>query len=167
MGKLLMKCGFEYWDLGMDLEYKQRLGAEIMRRSVFVSKVKRSRVESKGLVLQCGGERKNAKELVDWGRPITEAMDVDTKKNGKKKSKKGKAKKGGNNQTQSDQKEGKAKTEGDEQPQSDCKKGTTKVEGDMQPDLKNEETKIEGDSDGEEDTKQPDRKRPHKAENGT
>lgn len=73
LGKLLTKCGFEYWDLGMDLEYKRRLGAELMRREDFLANVKRSRVENKGVELQCGGERKNAKELIDWERPETTA----------------------------------------------------------------------------------------------
>ena len=71
LGKLLAKCGFEYWDLGMDLEYKRRLGAELMRRVDFLANVRRSRVENKGVELQCGGERKNAKELIDWERPET------------------------------------------------------------------------------------------------
>lgn len=69
LGKLLTKCGFEYWDLGMDLEYKRRLGAELVNREDFVSKVKRSRVENKGVVLHCGGVKVNAKELADWDRP--------------------------------------------------------------------------------------------------
>ena len=70
LGKLLAKCGFEYWDLGMDLEYKRRLGAELMRRVDFLANVRRSRVENKGVELQCGGERKNAKELIEE-RPET------------------------------------------------------------------------------------------------
>lgn len=69
LGKLLTQVGFEYWDLGMALEYKTRLGAELIRRAEFVSKVKRSRVENKGVVLRCGGSRRNAKELIDWERP--------------------------------------------------------------------------------------------------
>lgn len=77
LGKLLTKCGFEYWDLGMDLEYKRRLGAEMIQRVEFVSQVKRSRVENKGVVLQCGGVRRNAKELIDWDR-----MDTTTNENG-------------------------------------------------------------------------------------
>lgn len=66
LGRLLTKCGFEYWDLGMDLDYKRRLGAKMMRRTQFVREVRRSRIENKGVELQCGDERMNAKELVDW-----------------------------------------------------------------------------------------------------
>jgi len=86
LGKLLTRCGFEYWDLGMNLEYKRRLGAGLMRRVEFVNTVKRSRVDNKGVVLQCDGERKNAKEIVDWGRPSA-AMDTD-QNGGKSKQKK-------------------------------------------------------------------------------
>jgi len=71
LGQLLTKCGFEYWDLGMDLDYKRRLGAELIPRSEFLTHVHRSRIENKGIELQCGGEKVNAKELVDWGRPST------------------------------------------------------------------------------------------------
>ena len=66
LGRLLTKCGFEHWDLGMDLEYKRRLGAELLPRADFVDIVRRSRVENKGVVLQCGGERRIARELIDW-----------------------------------------------------------------------------------------------------
>ena len=71
LGQLLTKCGFEHWDLGMDLDYKRRLGAELIPRSEFLAHVHRSRIENKGVELQCGGEKVNAKELVDWGRPST------------------------------------------------------------------------------------------------
>mmetsp|Transcript_36146 Transcript_36146/g.77078 ORF Transcript_36146/g.77078 Transcript_36146/m.77078 type:complete len:391 (+) Transcript_36146:169-1341(+) len=67
LGKLLTQCGFEYWDLGMALDYKTRLGAELVRRTDFVGKVKQSRVENKGVALRCDG-RRNAKEIVDWER---------------------------------------------------------------------------------------------------
>lgn len=74
LGKLLTQCGFEYWDLGMDLEYKRRLGADMVQRADWVNRVKRSRIENKGVTLQIsGGDRRNAKELVDWERPIAAA----------------------------------------------------------------------------------------------
>ena len=69
LGKLLTKCGFEYWDLGMELDYKLRLGAELMGRDEFVNEVKRSRVENKEVALHCGGERENAKVFIDWEQP--------------------------------------------------------------------------------------------------
>ena len=43
LGGLLCQHGFETWDLGMDLEYKQKLGARKLDRSDFVSLVKESR----------------------------------------------------------------------------------------------------------------------------
>lgn len=70
LGKLLIKCGFEYWDLGMELEYKRRLGAEVMGRADFVTEVKRSRIEHRQIELHCGGEMRNAKELIDWEQSL-------------------------------------------------------------------------------------------------
>ncbi len=66
LGKLLTKCGFEYWDLGMEMEYKRKIGAELMERADFLTEVKRLRIENKDVVLHCGGERANAKALIDW-----------------------------------------------------------------------------------------------------
>jgi hypothetical protein len=87
LGCLLIHCGFEYWDLGMELEYKRRLGAQLMPRDEFVATVKRSRVENKNVILQlpvscssnsnddCDGgvqqpkqQKQNAKELIDLGK---------------------------------------------------------------------------------------------------
>ena len=48
LGCLLTRCGFEYWDLGMDLDYKRRLGAQLMPRDEFVANVKRTREENRG-----------------------------------------------------------------------------------------------------------------------
>ncbi len=66
LGKLLTKCGFEYWDLGMEMEYKRKIGAELMGRSDFLTEVKRLRIENKDVVLYCEGKRANAKVLIDW-----------------------------------------------------------------------------------------------------
>lgn len=67
LGKLLKQCGFEYWDLGMEMEYKIKLGAELMRRADFVREVHRTRVQQKYIILNCTG-RRNARELIDWDR---------------------------------------------------------------------------------------------------
>ncbi|KAL7473855.1 hypothetical protein ACHAXS_014397 [Conticribra weissflogii] len=66
LGKLLMKCGFEYWDLGMEMDYKLKMGAELMPRMTFVREVHRSRVQCRDTVLCCEGGRMNAKELITW-----------------------------------------------------------------------------------------------------
>ena len=79
LGCLLTRCGFEYWDLGMDLDYKRRLGAQLMPRDEFVANVKRTREENKGVIIQlvaacsssssddCDGvQKQNAREIIDW-----------------------------------------------------------------------------------------------------
>ena len=82
LGCLLTPCGFEYWDLGMDLDYKHRLGAQLMPRDEFVANVKRTREENKGVIIQlvaacssssssssddCDGvQKQNAREIIDW-----------------------------------------------------------------------------------------------------
>ena len=68
LGKLLLQCGFLHWDLGMEMEYKIQLGAELIGRSDYVREVHRTRVENKDLVLRCDG-RRNAKEIIDFDRP--------------------------------------------------------------------------------------------------
>ena len=78
LGKLLIQCGFKRWDLGMEMEYKRKLGAEMIPRQEFVAEVHRTRVEDMDLVLACNG-RRNAKEIIDFDRP-----DLDIKTKGKK-----------------------------------------------------------------------------------
>ena len=67
LGKLLLRCGFTYWDLGMEMEYKLKLGAELMRRADFVQKIHTTRIEHNNTILQCDGKH-NARELIDWDR---------------------------------------------------------------------------------------------------
>lgn len=43
LGKLLIQSNFEVWDLGMEMEYKVGLGAEVMPRDEFVETVHRVR----------------------------------------------------------------------------------------------------------------------------
>mmetsp|Transcript_33044 Transcript_33044/g.67502 ORF Transcript_33044/g.67502 Transcript_33044/m.67502 type:complete len:330 (-) Transcript_33044:1226-2215(-) len=75
LGKLLLQCGFLRWDLGMEMEYKRQLGAELIARTDFVREVHRTRVENKDLVLRCNG-RKNAKEIIDFDRPDNDATNT-------------------------------------------------------------------------------------------
>ena len=56
LGKLLLQCGFSHWDLGMEMEYKLSLGADLVARSDFVREVHRTRVEDKDLVLRCNNK---------------------------------------------------------------------------------------------------------------
>mmetsp|Transcript_18306 Transcript_18306/g.27580 ORF Transcript_18306/g.27580 Transcript_18306/m.27580 type:complete len:331 (-) Transcript_18306:254-1246(-) len=75
LGKLLLQCGFLRWDLGMEMEYKRQLGAELIARTDFVREVHRTRVENKDLVLRCNG-RRNAKEIIDFDRPDNDATNT-------------------------------------------------------------------------------------------
>jgi hypothetical protein len=64
----------------MDLDYKRRLGAQLMPRDEFVANVKRTREENKGVIIQlvaacssssssddCDGvQKQNAREIIDW-----------------------------------------------------------------------------------------------------
>jgi len=50
LGCLLTACGFGLWDLGMDMEYKRKLGAEIYYRSKFVQTVHELRTSTKAIL---------------------------------------------------------------------------------------------------------------------
>ena len=97
LGRRLEQCGFDLWDMGMDMDYKERLGAHGMHRADFVRLVRRVRVERPNVLLTLERQRMNCKEI--FTGPPPSPMDVDkTKKkkvNGDKKSKKG----GGQNHT--------------------------------------------------------------------
>ena len=51
LGRILSRCGFKLWDLGMDMAYKQTLGSTLMPREEFVSFVHRVRIEDAHLTL--------------------------------------------------------------------------------------------------------------------
>lgn len=51
----------------MEMDYKLRLGAELMRRAEFVQCIHHTRVEHNNIKLQCDRKR-NARELIDWDR---------------------------------------------------------------------------------------------------
>jgi Leu/Phe-tRNA-protein transferase len=40
LGRILERAGFSFWDLGMDLEYKRRLGARLLEREEFLRRYK-------------------------------------------------------------------------------------------------------------------------------
>lgn len=46
LGRLLVKCGFECWDLGMELKYKKELGGEMHPRASWIATVQRLREEA-------------------------------------------------------------------------------------------------------------------------
>jgi hypothetical protein len=85
LGKLLLQCGFSHWDLGMEMEYKFTLGADLVARSDFVREVHRTRVEDKDLILRCN-EQNNCKEIIDFDKPDTssETSKPKGKRNGAK-----------------------------------------------------------------------------------
>lgn len=51
LGRILSRCGFKLWDLGMDMAYKQTLGSKLMPRDEFVNYVHRVRIEDAHLIL--------------------------------------------------------------------------------------------------------------------
>jgi Leu/Phe-tRNA-protein transferase len=66
LGRLLCKIGFELWDLGMDMDYKQNLGSHLMDRKDFVAHVAGVRVtqgHNKLPITDANGF--NCKDLVD------------------------------------------------------------------------------------------------------
>jgi len=66
LGRLLGKMGFQLWDLGMDMEYKQGLGSHLMKRKEFISFVLRTRVADGNIVLPTTDANGfNCKSLVD------------------------------------------------------------------------------------------------------
>jgi len=60
-GKLLMQCGFVFWDLGMSLEYKLRLGANVVQGDRFLQIHRTIREKKPQLV--CKGV--NARKMID------------------------------------------------------------------------------------------------------
>jgi len=64
LGQLLCLAGYDTWDLGMDLDYKTRLGARNVPRSEFVHLVKTTRRDHPPNELKCD-EMKNCKEIME------------------------------------------------------------------------------------------------------
>lgn len=64
LGRLLQGRGFAVWDLGMEMDYKRGLGAQLMPRDEFVALVHSVRVQQGHLMLQCPTPV-NARDLID------------------------------------------------------------------------------------------------------
>lgn len=73
LGTLLQKCGFDVWDMGMSMDYKERLGAHLMPRAEFVYAVRRVRAERPNVILSLERPRMNCKEILTGSSP----MDID------------------------------------------------------------------------------------------
>ena len=65
LGRLLSSVGFDYWDLGMEMDYKNGLGCHLMPRKQYRDYIISVR-ETKGhLVLPMHGQSFSAKSLID------------------------------------------------------------------------------------------------------
>lgn len=65
LGALLSICGFTTWDLGMAMDYKIELGAQLLPRADFVEEVHRVRSSYSHLVLPTDGSCVNCKTILD------------------------------------------------------------------------------------------------------
>jgi leucyl/phenylalanyl-tRNA--protein transferase len=72
--RFLEACGVQLWDLGMPLEYKRRLGAEIVQRSVFIPRFRRAR-ESRPAFLKGPFP---ARSLIDMHSTVRPLLDPDS-----------------------------------------------------------------------------------------
>jgi len=77
LGRRLEQCGFDLWDMGMGMDYKERLGAHGMHRADFVRLLRRVRVERPNVLLTLEQPRMNCKEILCG--PSASPMDVDEK----------------------------------------------------------------------------------------
>jgi hypothetical protein len=92
LGCLLQRSGFETWDLGMVMDYKTRLGAEIMERDDFVrlvQSVRQTQSHLQLLPIQDPGESSfttsscgqwNCRQLLDQIHPKSTTVVTDTPK---------------------------------------------------------------------------------------
>ena len=69
LGRLLSEQGFQMWDLGMDMEYKQGIGSQAMPRETFVREVHRVRETQGHLVLPANQPAQNCREIIDRNAP--------------------------------------------------------------------------------------------------
>jgi Leu/Phe-tRNA-protein transferase len=76
LGALLQHLGVTMWDLGMFMDYKERLGAIEMPRPEFVAHVHRVRISHSSLLLHlndfpCTDDRPNCKDIITAGSTRT------------------------------------------------------------------------------------------------
>ena len=87
LGRMLCTLGFSMWDLGMDMDYKQTLGAHLMPREEFLAHIHSVRTTKGHLVLPPPNAVFNCKTLIDQEMPAdslvagaTETEPADTEK---------------------------------------------------------------------------------------
>jgi Leu/Phe-tRNA-protein transferase len=74
LGQLLIGANFTMWDLGMDMDYKRKLGANLLPRSAFVRYVHAVRADYRPLQLDHPSSTiaaVNCKTIIDHGLPPT------------------------------------------------------------------------------------------------
>mmetsp|Transcript_20077 Transcript_20077/g.29792 ORF Transcript_20077/g.29792 Transcript_20077/m.29792 type:complete len:321 (-) Transcript_20077:83-1045(-) len=81
LGRLLKACGFGLWDLGMDMEYKRNMGAQLYVRSKFVEAFHELRTDEEA-VLRLPPGQVNAKEVIDNMPLLIQQMDNGDKRSG-------------------------------------------------------------------------------------
>jgi Leu/Phe-tRNA-protein transferase len=64
-GRLLLTCGYRWWDLGMDMEYKRELGAMLLDRPDFVQQVRSCRTQRPTVDLTAFDLPRNCRALID------------------------------------------------------------------------------------------------------
>ena len=69
LGRLLSEQGFHLWDLGMGMEYKEKIGSQPMPREAFVQEVHRVRATHGHLVLPINETPQNCKDIIDRNAP--------------------------------------------------------------------------------------------------
>lgn len=80
LGRLLSQLGFSLWDLGMDMEYKQHLGAQLMPRRQFVDHIHEVRETYSHLKLpeiNQMGHAINCKMLIDDAKSALAVLEID------------------------------------------------------------------------------------------
>jgi hypothetical protein len=70
LGRLLIEKGFELWDMGMHMEYKSSIGAELMPRDTFLGHVHRVRETQSHRMLPSRQAAQNCKEVIDRNSPV-------------------------------------------------------------------------------------------------